>query len=57
MSTWLNRGASGGLAGAWIKRRFQATANSQTRLTHRISDTPWAVQQVGSLDEVFSHVV
>ncbi len=40
MSTWLNRGASGGLAGARKMKKNQPTANSQPSLTHRISETP-----------------
>jgi len=42
MSTWLNRGASGGLAGAWRQKRNQPTANSPNRLTHRNTDGPCA---------------
>ena len=40
MSTWLDRGASGGLAGAQRPKKNQPTANSTTRLEHRNSDTP-----------------
>ena len=40
MSTWLNRGASGGLAGARRHKENQPTANSPNRLTHRNPDAP-----------------
>jgi hypothetical protein len=40
MNTWLNRGASGGLAGALETEENQPTANSPSRLTHRNSDIP-----------------
>ena len=40
MNTCLNRGASGGLAGAQRRKKNQPTANSTTRLAHRNSDTP-----------------
>jgi hypothetical protein len=40
MSTWLNRGASGGLAGAPKMKKNQPTATSRNRPAHRNSDTP-----------------
>ena len=51
MNTWLNRGASGGLAGASKDGRNQSTANSKNRLTHRISDTPLPAASSGSHPE------
>lgn len=40
MSTWLDQGASGGLAGARRQTKDQPIANSPNRLTHRNPDGP-----------------
>jgi hypothetical protein len=48
MSTWLDRGASGGPAGASRQKKNQPKTNSPNRLTHRNPDGPALVPRVNT---------